>query len=181
MNRAIGVASFNAWTFAVLCGASVCLLPYQFTVAGILITLVLGAVAYLEFRGKKQLAQLNVAGCRLLGWNQVLLLTAIVIYCTWSIVWGYLYPSPMSQMLAEAQQEHPQIMSMYSKEDLELLEELAEEYAHAWPLVIASVYGSVIAASLIVQGWNAWYNFSRARWVRECRDEESAANAGSQT
>ena len=44
--------------------------------------------------------------------------------------------------------------------------EIVEEF---WTVLIASIYGAIIVASVIYQGWNAWYYFSRKRFVEECR------------
>ena len=154
---AVGVAALNAWSFAIFAVASAVLLVIStllgdFTLAALGITAVLGVVAYFEFRGKQMLKELDPAGCLVLGWNQLGLLAALVAYCGWSIVWGVLYP-PSEELRANP--------------SWQLLE---SEFGDAlWPALIASIYGAIIVASLIYQGWNAWYYFSRKRFVEECQ------------
>jgi hypothetical protein len=41
-----------------------------------------------------------------------------------------------------------------------------------WPAIITSIYGAVILVSIFYQGGNAWYNFSRQRFVRQCREDQ---------
>ena len=137
----------------------------HFTIAALGITVALGIVAYYEFRGKRMLKQLDVAGCRVLGWNQLGLLAALTVYCGWSIVWGFLYPSNLSAGI----EEHPELLSAYSETERRDLVDALKIIDEIWPALIASTYGAIIIASVIYQGGNAWYYFARKRYVDECR------------
>lgn len=155
VRMAVGVAAFNAWSFAVCAAASAVFLAVSpafggFSLAGVGITLVLAGVTYCEFRGQRLLQSLDARGCRVLGWNQLGLLAAVALYCIWSIVWGFVYPSPWA--------DHP---------DWQALE---RDFGDAlWPVLVASIYGGVLIACALYQGGNAWYYFTRRRAVEECR------------
>ena len=170
VRRAVTVAGVNAWSFTVFAVASavllvLCTLSGDFTLAALGITVALGMVAYYEFRGKQMLTQLDVAGCRVLGWNQLGLLAALSVYCGWSIVWGFLYPSNLVAGL----EEHPELLASFSELERRDLMEMAGILDEFWPVIIAATYGAIIIASLIYQGGNAWYYFTRKRYVEECQ------------
>jgi len=154
---AVGIAGFNAGSFGVCAVGSAVLLAGavifgEFTVAAEGITLILFVIAYFEFRGRRLLKELQPAGCILLGWNQLGLMAALWVYCIWSIYGGFASPPPKE--LAE----HP---------DWRLLEsELGDAL---WPAIVASIYGGVIIATLMYQGGNAWYYFTRRKFVEQCR------------
>ena len=173
VRRAASIAGLNAISFTIFAVASAQLMMATMfsggiTIAAVTITVTLGLVAWYEFRGRKMLKQLDVAACRLLGWNQLALLGVLVAYCSWSIVWGYLYPSSLAEGLAE----HPELLEPYSEQDRRDLMELVEIVEEFWPTLIAVIYGTIIFLSVIYQGWNAWYYFSRKRFVEECRAME---------
>lgn len=127
-------------------------------------TLFLGWVTYNEFRGRKLLLAYEPRGARLLGWNQLLLLAALVGYCVWSIIWGFVYPSPLSDVLTE----HPELLASYSESERRNLTDAFDILDDFWPAIISTIYGAVILVSVFYQGGNAWYNFTRERFVRQC-------------
>ena len=174
VRRAAGIAGFNAVSFAVLAVASANLiLATMFsgglTVAAVGITVVLGLVAYYEYRGRKLLQHLDVKGCSLLGWNQLGLLAALVLYCGWSIVWGFMYPTGLTDGINEVLAERPEILEPYSEQEQRDLKELIEIMGEFGPVIMATTYGAIIVASVLYQGWNAWYYFSRKKFVKECQ------------
>ena len=181
VKRAVGVAALNAWSFAVFAAASAVLLVLAtleggFTIAAAGITIALFVVSYYEFRGQRMLTELNPDGCRLLGWNQLGLLAALTAYCAWSIVWGFLYPSPLSDILTE----HPEILEPYDemqRRDIRVIFEILGDY---WPALIASIYGGVIFGTLIYQGGNAWYYFARQEHVEQCLQAHSEIEVASE-
>jgi hypothetical protein len=177
VRRADAIAAFNAWSFAVCAAFSAVLLLASIffgglTIAAVGITLALFAVAYFEFRGKRMLNDLNTRACRLLGWNQLALFAVIAAYCIWSIIWGFLYPSSLSEQLAQ----NPAVLQPYSEADRRDILDLFSLVDEFWPALITIIYGSVIIATLIYQGWNAWYYFTRRRFVEACL-EISKANS----
>ncbi len=170
MSSAARLAYFNGACFGVFCVASALLLPLVPTIAGVLMTLFLGLVTYNEFRGRTLLLAYEPRGARLLGWNQLLLLAALVAYCVWSIVWGFVYPNPLSDILTE----RPELLASYSEAERRDLRDALDVFSDFWPAIIASTYGAVIVVSVFYQGANAWYNFSRERYVRQCKAERTS-------
>ena len=83
INRAVKVASFNAWSFAIVAGVS--LLFAIFSVTSLIAGFLFAGLAYNEFRGRRQLSQLNGLGPRTLGINQVVFCLLIALYCGFKI------------------------------------------------------------------------------------------------
>ncbi len=166
VRRAVTVAVLNGWSFAIFAIASALLLLADITLAAVGITVALGIVTYCEFRGQRLLRQLDPSGCKILGWGQLCLLAALAAYCGWSIAWGFLYLSNLSQALAE----HPELLENYDEVQRRDVKDIAVAVDEFWPQLVAVVYGAVIIASVIYQGGNAWYYFTRRKFVRECRE-----------
>lgn len=143
------VATFNGWTIGVF--AALCL---PFAIFGdftsLVIGLGLGAVAWNEFRGRTLIRQFNMRGPRTLGWNQLALLGLLIGYCLWQIRVGLAGTDPYQEVL----QSTPELGSMLGGIE------------HLQKVLTLAVYGSIIALSLVFQGLNAVYYFSRARLMR---------------
>lgn len=150
VRRAVRVATFNAWTTAVLAALSA---PFAlFGVAGLVIFVGLAAIAWNEFRGRRRLQDFDPAGASILGWNQLGLLALITVYCLWAIysnLWG-------SESIDAQLRANPELGAAVGS--LGGLAELVE------PIVLA-FYGLVIALSAVFQGGNALYYFSRRKCV----------------
>jgi hypothetical protein len=161
--RAATVASFNAWAMAVVAMISA---PFAlFNLAALVISVALSAVAVNEFRGRRRLLQFNPSAPAILGWNQLIFLVMIITYCIWSI-YANLYGANSIT------------------EQLRGLDEL-NSAADAFPgvdMVVRNVvvvtYGSLIVLSVVFQGLNALYYFTRKKhiegylaetpqWIRE--------------
>jgi hypothetical protein len=153
VRAAARVAAFNGWTLAILAVLS---LPFAlFSVEGMLMAAALSVIAYIEFRGRRGLLQFNPSASTLLGWNQVGLLTLIVGYCLWQLWAGLSGPSPMTAEL-KAQPELGEALG--SLDDVEFL----------YKGVVLAFYGTIIALSVVVQGLNAFYYFTRHKHVVAC-------------
>ena len=149
IRRAAGVAAMNGWITAVL---AFCSAPFAlFGMTGVLVTLALSAVAYNEFRGRKRLLQFDPSGASVLGWNQVGLLAMIILYCMWMIHAGLTGKSDLSTQL----RAQPELANALGPMDVEQL----------YKSLVLVVYGTVIALSLVFQGLNALYYFTRRRHV----------------
>lgn len=150
IRRAARVASFNAWTSAILAALSA---PFAlFSVAGFLVFAVLAVVAWNEFRGRRQLLEFNPAGATTLGWNQLGLLGMIVVYCAWA-----LYSNLWGGGSIEAQlRANPQLASTI---------ESVQGFDAMFRTIVVALYGTVIALSVLFQGANALYYFSRRKYV----------------
>ena len=137
------VATFNGWTLAV-CSA-VSLLLGMFSVTGLMVGICLAVVAWNEFRGRERIRRFDPSGPRLLGWNQVGLMSLVVAYCLWSMFRSAANPS----------------------EDVAQLEELAGLPGDFVSSLTMMVYGLTIVLTLLFQGLNARYYFSRVRMLTD--------------
>ena len=144
------MAAFNGWATGIFAALSA---PFAvFSVAGFLVTVGLSAVAYNEFQGRKRLLRFDPSSTALLGWNQVGLMTLIIVYCLWMIFTSLngtgLFAAEIAKNpeLADAASALSQFDSLYK--DLAL-----------------AIYGMVIVLTALFQGLNALYYFSRRKFV----------------
>jgi hypothetical protein len=152
IRKAAGVAAFNGWMTGIFAVTSAPFAP--FSIAGFLVTVGLGIVAYNEFQGRKRLLRFDDSAPQLLGWNQVGFLTMIVVYCLWMMFAGLTSEGPFAAEIA-ANPELAQVLD--SVDGLDAI----------YKLIVLAVYGSVIVLSVIFQGWNALYYFSRRKHVED--------------
>jgi hypothetical protein len=150
IRKAGGVANFNGWSTGIFAALSV---PFAFSsAAGFLITLGLSIVAWNEFRGRGRMLKFDPTGPVLLGWNQVGFLALIVGYCCWSIYTGLNGSGELTKQL----QADPELArAMHELGDFEGLQRM----------LVLAVYGTVIVLSVLFQGLNALYYFSRRKLV----------------
>lgn len=152
IRKAARVAAFNGWTTAAIAGLSA---PFAlFDHSGAVLTIGLAVVAYNEFRGRKQLLNFDPRAAKLLGWNQLGLLAMIVVYSLWSLYGSFGEAGALSAELKQ-----------YSDLDAALggmngVEGLVKQ-------VSVAVYSTVIGLSVLFQGGNALYYFSRRRRIAE--------------
>jgi hypothetical protein len=163
IRKAARVAGFNAWTTGGMAALSGAFLLFDHSVAALLITMCLSIVAVNEFRGRKQLLSFDPGAASLLGWNQLGLLAAIIVYCLWM-----LYGSATgSSELSAALDGYNDLGSF----DMGQIDNLYHTASYA-------AYGGAIVLSILFQGGNAFYYFTRRRhlenfvaetpaWVRE--------------
>jgi hypothetical protein len=150
VHKAARVATFNGWATAVMALISA---PFAlFSMSGALVFIGLLAVAYNELRGRNRLLQFDPSAATLLGWNQVALLAIVVAYCLWAI----------QSNLKEAKSLTAQL-GAYS--DLETVLGTPSEIETLARQIVYLLYGSVIAASILFQGLNALYYFSRRKHI----------------
>lgn len=155
VRRAAHVATFNGWATGVL---AFCSAPFAlFGTTGVLVTIALSAVACNEFRGRKRLLQFDPSGAGVLGWNQVSLLVLIVLYCLWMIYTGLTGTNSLSAQLGA----QPELAQALGPMDVEQL----------YKQLVLLVYGTVIVLSLVFQGLNAIYYFTRRKHVEAYRRE----------
>jgi hypothetical protein len=152
IRRAARVASFNGWVSAI---AALCSAPFAiFSVVGFLATVILAVVAWNEFRGRKRLLAFDPSAAALLGWNQVGLLAAIVAYCLWMLYTSLTGGNPLAELKA-------------SPEMGEVLGIDGGGFDVLYRQIVVGFYGVVILLSVIFQGWNAYYYFTRRRHVED--------------
>ena len=144
--RAVKIATFNGWCTGV--AAAVALAGGVFNVLSLVMGLALAALAWNEFRGRKLLQDMDVYAPRILGWNQLAFMGLLIAYSVWHIYSGLTGPSAYQAQIAA----HPQLESMFGITRLERM-------------LTVSLYGTMIAATIIFQGGCAWYYFSRTKYL----------------
>jgi hypothetical protein len=154
IRKAARVAGFNGWTTAAAAAFSGMFLVFDRSPLAIAITLGLAIITYNEFRGRKRLLNFDPSAATMLGWNQLGLLAMIIVYCLWSLF----------GTAGEADAVRAELKS-YSDLDAALgtggsFEGMIKTFSYA-------MYGGVIALSVIFQGGNAIYYFTRRRHVEE--------------
>lgn len=156
IRRAARVAAFNGWVFGIFAALSAPFAP--FSVAGFLVTAGLATIAYNEFRGRRRLLEFDPSSATLLGWNQVGLLTLIVVYCLWMLFRGLTGAGPF----AAEMQANPEIADVLGS---------PEQLDYLYKVLVVTVYGTVIVLSVIFQGLNALYYFTRRKYVEAYVEE----------
>lgn len=151
VRSAARAATFNAWTTGIIAALSA---PFAlFSVSGFIMAAGLTLVAYNEFRGRRRLLEFEPAAAATLGWNQIGLLALIVVYCVWTMVTSLTGDSSLVAALAAS----PEL----NQAGVEL-SEFGESFVQ---LFVIGFYGTVIGLSVIFQGANAIYYFTRRKYV----------------
>lgn len=150
VRRAAGVASFNGWSIAVFAALSAPFAP--FSLAGFALTVGMAVIAYGEFAGRNGLLRFEPAAATRLGWNQLGFLGLLVGYGVWMTLSGLSAEGPFAAEMA-------------AKPELREILGSAEAFDQTYRLVLVGFYGVVALLSLVFQGGNAWYYFSRRRHV----------------
>ena len=139
-------ASFNAWSLAIFA-----VLSAIWAITGDYSSLVVGGVLGLfaanEFRGRSLLKSFDSRGPKILGWNQIALGIALVIYS----VYAFFNASTSS------------LTSMASTGD----PEMDRQVQSLTSVVKVGLYGTLAAIGVIVPGLTAVYYFTRAKLIRD--------------
>ncbi|MBC8873680.1 MAG: hypothetical protein H8E44_29940 [Planctomycetes bacterium] len=150
IRKAAGVAAFNGWVTGIFAALSA---PFAlFSFPGFFVTVGLSVIAYNEFRGRKRLLQFDSSSPTLLGWNQVGLLTLIIVYCLWTLFVGLTSAGPFAAEM-EAEPELANALGSLG------------EFDYLYKVLVVAIYGTVIVLSAIFQGLNAFYYFTRRKHV----------------
>jgi hypothetical protein len=147
IRRAVVVAQSDAWICAIFAGIT--LLCSIFSPAGLLLGLAMSFCAFNSFRGAKRLRQFDSSAARLLGLNQLGLAAALIAYAA-------------SQLWA-ASHGHSAIASAAAS-DPALASALAPFQSLEWIITLA-VYGGLIAATVLAQGFTTLYYTTRQKHV----------------
>jgi hypothetical protein len=146
IRRAVSVATFDGWATGLfgaltfICGI--------FSWIGLVLGAAMLTVAYVEFRGARRLRQLDASAAASLGWNQVALGSALLIYAAYSL-WNVFYSH---SLVVDQLLNTPELGGMGS------IESLAR-------LIGVLIYGTLAAVAIFGQGGTAWYYFSRRKHV----------------
>ena len=150
VRNAAKVAAFNGWAFGI--SAAVSLLFGLSSGTALVVGAGLAIVAWNELRGRKLLLRSDPRGPRLLGWNQLGLMGLLVAYCVWSIYAGLTGTSPELDAL------------------LKQLEPMAGSIDDLKRTLTLALYGGVIIGTILFQGLNALYYFTRTKHVQACSE-----------
>ena len=155
VRKAARVAAFNGWISALLAAGS---LPFAlFGIDGLVVSVVLTVVAFNEFLGRRRLLAFDPKGADLLGWNQLGLLAAIIVYCLWSVYANLTGGNPLTEELKHT----PELNDILGGGGVD---NMFQQFVFAF-------YGLVVLLSVVFQGGNAWYYFSRRKHVEACLNE----------
>jgi hypothetical protein len=128
-------------------------IPFAFfSIPGALVTIGLGVVAYNEFRGRRGLLALDPSAATRLGWNQVALLTLVVGYCAWMLWSGLTGEAPMRKELEASPELQDALGSL-------------GDVGQLYRALVLVVYGTIIVVTVVVQGANSLYYFTRRKHV----------------
>lgn len=125
---------------------------------GVIMGIGLGAISWNEFRGRRLLQQFQSRAPRVLGWNQLALLGLIVAYAGWMIGVGLLGANPYE----EAMRAEPMLRQPLGSVD------------KLYKMLTLAMYGALIIGTLVFQGLNSFYYFTRARLLRSYLAETPA-------
>ena len=150
--RTARVAAVNGWSTAIIAALSAPFALYDPT--SFVLTVGMAIVAYNELRGRKRLLAFDPTAPALLGFNQLGLMAVLVGYCLWMTYSSITAPSPIVTELTST----PEMKDAFAS-----LGDLGDLYQN----IVIIFYGTVIALSVIFQGINALYYFSRSRRVAE--------------
>jgi hypothetical protein len=149
IDKAIGVASFNAWSGAVMAALA---LPFAlFSVSAALTGMVLTVFAYTEFSGRKMLRELEVRGLQVMAINQLALGAAIILYAVWQIVSSLTGGGQYAELIAQS----PELGTM-----LRPMESMIRKLE-------VGTYAVVIVGTVAMQGGTALYYWTRRKHLKE--------------
>ena len=145
LTRASRMTAFNGGSMLVL--AFLCAPFALMDITNALVAAVLAVLGSIELRGRTRLQRLDPGAGRMLALNQLALLSAILIYCGWSISANLTGPGLLGS--------HPE------------LQDLQIDIVGLERTIVWTVYGAVAAGSVIYQGLCALYYFKTGRRLRD--------------
>ena len=154
VRKAGGVAMANGCILAMFAGgsflfAAASALFGEFDVTGLVMGVGLTLLAWNEFRGRAMLGRFELRGCRVLGWNQLGLMALVTGYAAWMVgqaLWG---PNQYGEAIAR----EPMLAGPLGSID------------QLHKTISLVVYGGLISGTLIFQGINSLYYFTRRKHV----------------
>jgi len=155
LRSAAGVAMFNGICIGVFSSLSLLVVMGEamfgeFDWVGVIMGIGLGVISWNEFRGRKLLQQFNPRAPAVLGWNQLALLGLIVAYAAWMMGVALLGANPYDEVM----RREPMAARMLG------------DIGSLYKMLTLAVYGALIVGTLIFQGLNSLYYFTRARILR---------------
>lgn len=148
------VAMVNGYTLAVFSGgsflfAAVSAMFGELDIIGLVMGVGLALVAWNEFRGRASLLRFELRGCRMLGWNQLGLMAMVIAYAAWMLskaLWG-------ANPYEEAMAQEAALAGTFGS------------IGQLYKTLSLALYGGLIVGTLIFQGLNSLYYFTRRKHV----------------
>jgi hypothetical protein len=160
LRKASGTAMFNGVTLLIFAGLSglyaLVTLFDGFDWVAAVMAIGLGVLGFGELKGRRMLRACDLRAPARLGWNQIALMVLIIGYCAWQLVGAMGQPDMVSQAISES----PELAQFIN--DPEMAAE-ADDLIHRATVL---TYLIVIGATVIFQGGNAIYYFTRGKWMR---------------
>lgn len=151
IHRAVSVATVNGWTIGAFAALSLLMAAVSAAIDTTRIdawalSVGMAIVAFFEFQGVLRLRRLDPAAGRRLGFNQLGFALLLIAYAAYN-----LQGTPNSKELDEITKLDPQMGKMIGS---------------LYSSIRLALYGSLIAVAVLVQGGNAWFYFSRTKYIR---------------
>jgi len=155
LRSAAMVALFNGILLGTFSGLSLLFVAGEavfgeFDWLGVIMCVGLGVLAWNELRGRKLLLRFNPRSAAMLGWNQVALLGLIVVYAAWMMVVAAFGANPYEEVM----RSEP------------MTAQVLGDVGSLYKTLSVMIYGALIVGTLIFQGLNSLYYFTRARLLR---------------
>jgi hypothetical protein len=152
IRSAARMALFNGITLGIFAGAALLFaaaspLFGQFDVTALVMGIALGLVTWNELRGRRLLRRFDPRAPAVLGWNQLALMALLIAYCAWMIAKSLLGRNPYAEAIAAEP----------------LLGSMLEPVGRLYKLLTLALYGGIIVGTVIFQGLNAAYYFTRRK------------------
>jgi len=156
--KAARTAYVSAATILVVAALAIPFLLVSFSLTNVIIAAALAIIGYLEYSGAVKMRRGEPSAASHLGWNQVIFISLIVLYC-------------VSRMLQASSGEYltPDVRSQLSQ-----VPGMAASIESLVPLAVYSFYGLIILLSVTFQGSLAWYYFTRRRHLEQLRHSTPA-------
>jgi hypothetical protein len=161
VHRLAGVATFDAWSIAI-CAVPSVICGVSGGASGLLLGVVMGVTAYVEFRGAAAIRRLDVTSPSRQAYNQLVLAGSIILYSLWCI-----HTADASGGLAAELQQAGMGNDLGALGGSGQLDSL--NHSITWAL-----YGGLILLTILFQGGMALYYFRRQETIAQYLAETPA-------
>ena len=163
------IAASNVWGLGVCAVFSLAFGLFELSLSPI--GLALGALAWNEEQGRRQLHAADVRAPRRLALNQLALFAVVLVYCAYGAHAAWTGPSAVDALLGG----HPELPDLLG--DASGSSPSVDEMSQWGRKIVLFTYGAIAVGSGLVQGLTAWYYSSlrptvealaaTPRWARE--------------
>jgi hypothetical protein len=157
VKKAARVSLSSAVVTLAIGALAILFLLFSLSWSGVFVTVGICAVGMVEFLGHKRIKQAQPSAARLLGFNQLVFIGVITIYCAAQMIGFSTEQAKSAALSGETRSQLQQMPEMAAS-----LDKLIEKWA---PIAVYGLYGLVILASIVGQGALALYYFTRRRHI----------------